>query len=102
MLLIVNVYVNSYLILGLRKQVVNSVYRMCATVSTNYIKTHPSDWQLGGPNVIVIIDVYPEGCKKFDPEHYVTKNTVPILCIAEAKVIKSIFKFIYLCNWEAK
>lgn len=73
---------------GIKRAVVNSVYKKCAEVSNNYIKHNLIQWQIGGPNVIVIIDTYPEGCKKFKSfEAEYNRNSLSILCLAEAKEI---------------
>lgn len=50
-----------------------------------YIQSHMFSWHVGGSNVIVIVDIYPDGYKKFsDSENLRTAH--PILCIAEVKV----------------
>lgn len=77
-----------FFVIGVRQQVVNSVYKKCATIAKDYISRHISQWQLGGPDVIVIIDIYPEGCKKFNMDDCVAPEGIitPIICFAEAKV----------------
>ncbi|KAF5273881.1 hypothetical protein FQA39_LY00996 [Lamprigera yunnana] len=71
-------------VLCIRKQTVNSVFNVAASVADKYIKSHLSRWKLGGPEVVVLIDVYPEGFEEF---HVDENHSFPILCIAEIKEI---------------
>lgn len=76
--------------------VVKRLYQTCSQIAEGYVRTHKNDWKLGGPGVIVIIDLYPDGCAKVsgsNPE-YQNNNPTQILCIAEAKVIVI---FSYIC-----
>lgn len=51
-----------------------------------YIQSRIGDWRIGGQNVIVIVDIYPDGYRKFSDTETV-RMAHPILCIAEVKVI---------------
>ncbi|KAF5279190.1 hypothetical protein FQR65_LT03437 [Abscondita terminalis] len=75
-------------LLGIKKQAVNSVFNVAASVANKYINSNLCRWQLGGPGVVVLIDTYPEGFKDFESqENFPSQNSTPILCIAEVKEV---------------
>lgn len=82
-------------ILNVKVHVVKRLYQTCSQIAEGYVRTHKNDWKLGGPGVIVIIDLYPDGCAKVsgsNPE-YQNNNPTQILCIAEAKTIPTNYWF---------
>lgn len=72
-------------LLGVKKQTINFIFKICTNTAQKYIQSHLSSWKIGGPQVIVVIDTYPEGYQKFI-ENEIERTVHPILCIAEVKV----------------
>ncbi|KAK4875645.1 hypothetical protein RN001_012067 [Aquatica leii] len=73
-------------LLCIKKQAVNSVFNVAATVADKYIKSHLLRWKLGGPGIVVLIETYPEGFKDYEIQEN-AQNSTPILCIAEVKEV---------------
>lgn len=61
------------------------MYKICVSTAMKYMQSHISEWRIGGPQIIVIVDVYPDGYKKFSDRETI-RTSHPILCIAEVKV----------------
>lgn len=79
-------------LLCIKKQAVNAVYNVAASVAHKYIETNLHRWKLGGPGFVVLIESYPEGFKEFNSQEYFQNhNIIPMLCIAEIKEIPTRF-----------
>lgn len=82
---------------------IKKLYDLCSQIIEQYVLSKRYDWKIGGENVVVVIDNYPEGCTKLNdiqPEIF-NNNTTQILCFAEARVIIYIIFFLtinYLFN----
>lgn len=69
------------------------VYERCGKVTELYVTTHPEDFRIGGPGVVLIVDEYPGGLMAVDSITDVTitkkrnNNYHTIMCIAEATLI---------------
>ncbi|XP_018318805.1 uncharacterized protein LOC108732471 isoform X2 [Agrilus planipennis] len=72
-------------ILNVRKHVVISTFNLCSRIANSFIEKHKAEWQLGGPGVIVLVLVYPEGCAEFTKTTSSSSSHTPILCLAEVK-----------------
>lgn len=59
------------------------LYKLCTHYVKQQISKDVEHWRLGGGGRIVIIDIYPEGCEKFN---YQQVSDESILCMAEVKV----------------
>ncbi|KAK0095432.1 hypothetical protein PV326_008397 [Microctonus aethiopoides] len=79
--------------LEVKEHVVKKVYERCGQVTESYVKTHPEDFQIGGPGVVLIVDEYPGGLMATESttDVLITKkrnnNFHSILCIAEASLV---------------
>lgn len=83
----IKIWINiKILITGIRKPVVKTIYELAGKTSERYLRSHVSQFQLGGPGIVVIIDTYPDVYSNIISEQY-TCTSRPILCIAEVKVI---------------
>lgn len=74
-----------YFLTGIRKQVIKVIYSIASKTAEKYIKSHLTEFKLGGPGIVVLIETYPDANSSINPQPY-TSNTRPILCIAEIKV----------------
>ncbi|XP_066995816.1 uncharacterized protein [Anabrus simplex] len=80
--------------LDLRLTVVFRIYDSLSQVASNYVKAHSDEWKLGGENVVVLVDVYPDGYMSTVPRSMEvgrrrSTNKKRILCIAEISQIPS-------------
>ncbi|KAK9732345.1 hypothetical protein QE152_g12964 [Popillia japonica] len=77
--------------LDISEEVTKHIYLLSTLYAKRYIKSHIEEWRIGGPGIVVLLDVYPGGCNKFN---YVTRqNQNCVLCIAEVKDIPPRFWF---------
>ncbi|XP_034941779.1 uncharacterized protein [Chelonus insularis] len=76
--------------LNIKEHVVKKVYERCGQVAEFFVKSHPEEFQLGGPGVILLVDEFPGGIMSDTiPDNIVTtkkrnNNSHTILCITEA------------------
>nr|CAH7742726.1 unnamed protein product [Callosobruchus chinensis] len=77
------------LMLGIKRQVVSMMYKKAGLVAQKYITYNTSEWSLGGPGKIVLVDSYPEMCLGSTE----MREPKPILCIAEVKTFPQKYWF---------
>lgn len=66
--------------LGIEQTTVMNIFLIAGLAAQRHIKKHISQWKIGGPGIIVLIDTF--------PETYFGANRIsnrPILCLAELK-----------------
>nr|CAI5842579.1 unnamed protein product [Callosobruchus analis] len=77
------------LMLGVKRPVVSMLYKKAGLVAQKYITYNTSEWTVGGPGKIVLVDTYPEMCLGSTE----TREPKPILCIAEVKTFPQKYWF---------
>nr|CAH7758453.1 unnamed protein product [Callosobruchus chinensis] len=77
------------LMLGIKRPVVSMMYKKAGLVAQKYITYNTSEWSLGGPGKIVLVDSYPEMCLGSTE----MREPKPILCIAEVKTFPQKYWF---------
>lgn len=70
---------------SLKPNVAKRIYSQCSAVAEWYINNHPETSQLGGPEAVIIVDVFPDGCMMLTPHN--NNYSKRILCIADTNHI---------------
>lgn len=77
-----------FYILDIKRPIAKTVYNIASTSAKNFIRKHTSQFQLGGPGIVVLVDTFPDINSNIGPHEYNGKSRL-VLCIAEIKVGKS-------------
>ncbi|XP_063972769.1 uncharacterized protein LOC135160294 isoform X2 [Diachasmimorpha longicaudata] len=78
--------------LEIKEHIVKKVYEKCGKVCEYYVDSHPDEFQVGGPGMVLIVDEFPGGYMVPEGMDVTTtkkrnNNSHTILCIAEANCI---------------
>uniref|UniRef100_A0A8D8PU84 Uncharacterized protein n=1 Tax=Cacopsylla melanoneura TaxID=428564 RepID=A0A8D8PU84_9HEMI len=69
----------------LKLNVGKRIYGQCATVAEWYMQNHPEQSHLGGPDSVVLVDIFPDGNMTLVPHN--NNYSKRILCIADTTFI---------------
>lgn len=74
----------------MKKTVARTVYNIASNSAKGFIRRNISEFRLGGPGIVVLVDTFPDIHSNIRKQEYNSRSRL-ILCIAEIKVVYIIF-----------
>lgn len=72
------------IIVDVKRTVAKTVYNIASNSARSFIRSNISEFRLGGPGIVVLVDTFPDIHSNIAPQEYNSKSRL-ILCIAEIK-----------------
>lgn len=73
-----------FIIIDIKKAVAKSVYNVASNSARDFIRRNISEFRLGGPGIVVLVDTFPDIHSNIGSQEYNSRSRL-ILCIAEVK-----------------